>query len=435
MSIQRIAIFAPLVALLLGTTFAPSEDDAGYALRSPRGDGVELGARCESDPAAHVEDAHGHLKELLGKRGSVSRKELHREVEAFIDEAFVLEKMGQRIYGDADWRRLGEHRRGRFVEALRRHLRVQLLDRFEGTAPGAVPDLRPAGSEPADNGSLHLDYWIVEGGRTEPVNFRVHRGEGTCGLVDVGQGDRTLSATIRDRVRNLTDQYFFGYMIGELGHYGYVVLEDFEDDAPEELPRGWGWKDDDDDKHKPYEVVREGDNQYLAARDEGQSVILGKEIKWNLEEYPYVSFRVRVHELPPGGDERYDDTVDSAAGLYFTYRKKMLGLIPESVKYVWSSTLPVGGAAKRSGVGRPWQVVFGSGEEGLGEWRTYVFDLREAYRDTFGGKPPSKPIGVGVLSDANSVGGKAYADYDEIRILKEAPPGTGSGVEEILRDG
>jgi len=54
MSIQRIAIFVPLAALLLGTTFAPSEDDAGYAHRSPRGDGVELGARCESDPAAHA---------------------------------------------------------------------------------------------------------------------------------------------------------------------------------------------------------------------------------------------------------------------------------------------------------------------------------------------------------------------------------------------
>ncbi|NIP59962.1 MAG: DUF3047 domain-containing protein, partial [Gemmatimonadetes bacterium] len=271
------------------------------------------------------------------------------------------------------------------------------------------------------------------GQRTEPLSFVFAQdAEGRCRIVDVERAATSFVDATRTRVRRLTDEYSFAYMIGELGEYGYVVLEDFEDDSAGALPRSWGWKDSDDDEHKPYEVREENGNHYLAARDEGESVILGKEIKWDLEEYPYISFRVRVLEIPPGGDERFDKKVDSAAGLYFTYRKKMLGLIPEPVKYVWSSTLPVGAATIRDGIGRPWQVVFGSGREGLGEWRTYVFDLRQAYRDTFGGSPPSKPIGVGVLSDANSVGGTAYADYDDIRALKSAPPGTGSGVTQIL---
>ena len=68
----------------------------------------------------------------------------------------------------------------------------------------------------------------------------------------------------------------------------------------------------------------------------------------------------------------------------------------------------------------------------MGEWRTYVFDLRQAYRDTFGGDPPTKPIGIGVLSDANSMKTRAYADYDDIRALRSAPEGVTSGVLEII---
>lgn len=215
----------------------------------------------------------------------------------------------------------------------------------------------------------------------------------------------------------------------------YVVLEDFESSPVGDLPQGWDWKDKDADRPKPYEIREEDGNRYLAARDEGESVILGKKIRWDLDEYPYVSFRWRVHEIPEGGDERYDDTVDSAAGIYFTYKSKAFGLIPVSVKYVWSSTLPVGAATRREGVGKPWQIVADSGTEGLGEWHTYVFDLRAAYRDTFGGNPPDRPIGIGVLSDANSVDARAYADYDDIRALRSAGPDVTSGVEQILPSG
>ncbi len=213
----------------------------------------------------------------------------------------------------------------------------------------------------------------------------------------------------------------------------FLVLEDFESTPVGELPIGWEWKSGDDAKQKPYRVVEVDGNKYLEATDEGESVILGKEIEWDLEEYPYISFRLRVNEIPEGGDERYDDTVDSAAGIYVTYRKKAFGRIPESVKFVWSSTLPVGSATIRAGIGRPWQVVVGSGDDGLGEWRTYTFDLRESYRKTFRGKPPKHPIGIGILSDANSTHTQAYADYDDIRVLREAPEDVTGGVTERLR--
>lgn len=212
-----------------------------------------------------------------------------------------------------------------------------------------------------------------------------------------------------------------------------LVLEDFESSPVGELPEGWQWKESDDDERKPYRVVEEDDNRYLEARDEGESVILAKDVEWSLEEYPYLSFRLRVHAIPEGGDERYDEKVDSAAGLYVVYERVLFGKIPRSVKFVWSSTLPVGAATRRQGPGRPWQVVVESGAENLGEWRTYVIDLREAFRSTFGGDPPDEPLGIALLSDANSTNSRAYADYDDIVALRTADPESLSRVEEILR--
>lgn len=211
----------------------------------------------------------------------------------------------------------------------------------------------------------------------------------------------------------------------------FVVLEDFEEGTVGELPPGWSWKAKDNDKGKPYRVREANGNKYLEARDQGESVILGKDVRWNLREYPYVSFRWRAHALPKGADERYDKSVDSAAGIYFVYRR-LLGLIPESVKYVWSTSLPVGSAMRRSGTGTPWMVVAESGTDHLGEWRTYVFNLYQAYKDTFGREPPNEAIGIGILSDANSTRSRAHADYDDIRALREADATVDSGVHQIL---
>jgi len=72
-----------------------------------------------------------------------------------------------------------------------------------------------------------------------------------------------------------------------------------------------------------------------------------------------------------------------------------------------------------------------SGPENLGEWRTYVLNAYEAYQKTFGGNPPDRPLGIGILSDANSTHSKAYADYDDIRALRYAD--ADSGIKNFLK--
>lgn len=388
-------------------------------------------------PRDAVDDFLRRWTDLLARRDSLGEEEFSRRSAGLLEEFVALEALAPALLPER-WEELTPRQRRDFGDALLSSLRSLLLSPVAGGSSGGYPAVEAAGGgeargEPA-GGEVELQYRVRGPGEEGELTLHLTRnGDGSWALRDAEYDGDRLTDHYRERVEDLLDDYSFPYMVAVIGDRDAMVVEDFEDEVVGELPKGWHWRDRDEDEHKPYEVREEDGNKYLAARDEGESVSLGKDVEWDLEEYPYISFRVRVHEIPEGADERYDETVDSAAGVYVVYDRKAFGLIPVSVKYVWSSTLPVGAATQRRGVGKPWQVVVASGEEGLGEWHTFVFDLRETYRDTFGGDPPDKPLGVAVLSDANAVGGRAYADYDDIRLLRSVDPEPGSGVRERLR--
>lgn len=383
---------------------------------------------CESAPGM-AQAFVGQWRSLLAGRSSLSPGEFADLSADLIDRTVAVGVMAQEILR-GEWDHLRPADRNGFLAALRISLRDGLVSFLEGELGGAVPTLTPMG----DGDHISTVQYSLEtsNGRAREITLHLAGvgGDG-CKIVDIEYDGDELLKEYRDRVEDLVDDYSYPYMIAKLGNRDELILDDFEASPLGQFPIGWGQREDDDEP--PYRIREEGGNRYLEATDEGESVIIGLETPWNLDEYPYISFRLRVNRIPEGADERDDRKVDSAAGVYVTIKKVAFGRIPESVKYVWSSTLPVGAATRREGIGRPWQVVVGSGHEGLGEWKTYVFDLRDAYRKTFGGNPGSKPAGIGVLSDANSLRAEAYADYDDFKALKRAPAGVTGGVVERMR--
>ncbi len=409
-----------LVSLALGTVFLISGFSGGH-VQAPsqnlQGQAREVfEARvAEWQAALSLDDQEGRTEAI----GTIA------------EQLFDLDALAEDILGK-EWRKLSAGERVRLRQAVKAsmdRLGTPFL-RQEGVGRAS---LRLTEESPSGN-TTTLKYQMERPGSAS-IELRVTMAQSNAGpwrVTDITYGNRALRKELTSFAQKAFKDYSLPYLVAALTDAETIVLEDFEDGLIDSLPVDWKWKGSDNKKHKPYAVRADGDNHYLEARDQGESVILAKEIKWDLEEYPYVSFRLQIIEIPEGGDERNDKTVDSAAGIYFTYKRK-LGLIPESVKYVWSSTLPVGSAVLRNGTGRPWMVVVGTGREQLGEWRTYVFDLREAYRDTFGGNPPDTPLGIGVLSDANSTKSHAFANYDDIRALRHADGTTTSGVTTILK--
>ncbi len=372
-----------------------------------------------------VAESYSQLRALYAKRGTLAEEAFRAEVNQIITALFDIQRLAPQLLPN-HWSSLDLHSRTEFEKALV----VSIGKKIDLLLPGlsvGFPELVVTTTEVRDN-FTRLNYSI---NRDKQLSvFLLKKPDSGWQISNVKTGKKSLRQTYYQSCKKLIDKYSFRYLIGEMIDAGYIVLEDFEATASGDLPNGWTWKSKDDEKNKPYEVVADDSgNHYLAARDQGESVIMGKDIKWNIKKYPYISFRWRGLRLPEGGDERFNRSVDSAAGVYFVYKKK-LGLIPVSVKFVWSTTLPVGAAMQRSGVGRPWMVIAESGEDNLGQWHTYTFNLYEAYKKTFGGTPPDKPIGVGVLSDANSTKSSAHADYDDIRALKNA--NADAGVTQIM---
>lgn len=196
-----------------------------------------------------------------------------------------------------------------------------------------------------------------------------------------------------------------------------VVIEDFDSSAPGGFPSTWkAWRGDDDLARNTYSIREEGGNRYLHAADDGSSIIIRKRLgEWDANEYPVLSWRWRARVLPEDGDERIGSRNDSSVAVYVVLDQNFIG-VPKTLKYVWSTTLPVGTYHRRDGVGRPHVIVLESGKEKLGQWVEESVDVHADYVRIFGKKPPREAVGIGVLTDGNATGTDSQGDYDDFVV-------------------
>jgi hypothetical protein len=199
--------------------------------------------------------------------------------------------------------------------------------------------------------------------------------------------------------------------------YTTVSSWTFDHEAGGGLPRGW--EGSGGVAGSVYRIERERNgNAYLKASSHNDGVQLGVEIQADARNRLTFSWRWRVWELPAGGDERREETMDSAAAVYAVFGSRVL---PRVIKYVWSTTVPAATVLRHPRSGRVAIVVITSGAESLGTWQTVRRDLTEDYRRVFGGEP-GRLRAVGVKTDSDSTSGVARADFDDFELLQGQPP-------------
>lgn len=165
-------------------------------------------------------------------------------------------------------------------------------------------------------------------------------------------------------------------------------------------------------------VVEEEGNQFVRAYTHGEAlratVRNGVDFSWNLERRPLLTWRWRAHRLPEGANEQRDATNDSGAAVYVTFGSDWLGR-PISIKYTYSSTLPVGTVVD---YGPLMVLVVDSGRgPGMGAWKTVTRNVVADYRQLFGDAPPERPVSITIWSDTDTTGGVAKADFDDFELL------------------
>jgi hypothetical protein len=189
------------------------------------------------------------------------------------------------------------------------------------------------------------------------------------------------------------------------------------------FPKGWKVRGSMRDAQAIYRIAEEsGGGRFLEARADRQSIMIGLERPFEPSRYPYLRWRWRVRQCPTGADERRKSTNDSAAGVYVIFPGRFF--VPRVLKYVWSSTLPIGTRQSSPAASSTKIIVLESGTAGEPAWRTVTVNVQQDYAALFG-EPAPAARGIGILTDSNDTSSVAAADYADFQLLSAdgSPPG------------
>lgn len=192
------------------------------------------------------------------------------------------------------------------------------------------------------------------------------------------------------------------------------IIEDFSDSKLNRFPASFRTYPFQRGKaERVYVVKSENGNNYLQAKDnEDISVQIFKRFHWELKKWPYFSWRWRAQELPKGAAEDNSLTNDSACGIYVIFG----GYTGKVLKYVWSSTLPIGKVIEKE-PGDFYMIVLES--KSSGQWKTNNVNVWEDYRRVFKSDPEKNPSGFGLLTDGNATHSPSSCDYDDYKISEK----------------
>ena len=174
-----------------------------------------------------------------------------------------------------------------------------------------------------------------------------------------------------------------------------------------------------------YTIQLEDGDYFLRAQTEGRATDAGRVANVNLRLYNRLRWRWRVHSLPEGGNEEVKDKNDSGAAVRLVFRG---GVVPKTLKYVWSATLPAGTETESPSSDRTKVVVLRSGTDHLGDWAWEEVDAYDDYKRLFGGEPRIVEV-LAVITDSDNTNSPVKADYDDFVFIVGSGDGSSASVE------
>ena len=196
-------------------------------------------------------------------------------------------------------------------------------------------------------------------------------------------------------------------------HAETKTIEDFNRYSIDAFPKWEAYPFQKGKAKSVYKIKEEAATRYLESLDDKDlSAPIFKNFNWDLNQYPYLKFRWRAQKLPPGASETSRATNDSACGVYVGFGSRFSGV---AMKYVWSSTAPVGNVWEKD-KGKFYIIVKQSGPASLGKWQHVSINVAEDYQKVFQKQDLKQPFGISILTDGNAVHQTAACDYDDFSI-------------------
>ncbi|MDY6855355.1 MAG: DUF3047 domain-containing protein [Thermodesulfobacteriota bacterium] len=194
-----------------------------------------------------------------------------------------------------------------------------------------------------------------------------------------------------------------------------IQVEDFSLFDVGTFPKGWKVRGGDGKKVYAVRLDVSSCEGYLEAKATKCAVSIAKKFESNLQKYPLLTWQWRVIEPPEGGDERYKQTGDSAAGIYVIFKGSFR---PKNIKYVWSASLPIGTTLESPYNNKTKIVVLRNQSSPLNTWVCEKVNVYEDFKKLFGEKPECIKA-IGLMTDSDNTESTAVAHYKKIGICKE----------------
>ena len=170
-------------------------------------------------------------------------------------------------------------------------------------------------------------------------------------------------------------------------------------------------------KKTDYTVIHNGTNTFLHASAVDACSALSIKLAMPAAGQLKLRWRWHIDGICPRGTERELATFDHAARVFVAF-DTFLGP-PRSLNYVWANVEPVGDLLAHPKSGRAQMFMVESGNPKAGQWLTEERDLAADWKRAFPDRPMPKVVGVGVMTDSDSLGGTVTGDYADIELIGE----------------
>ncbi len=191
----------------------------------------------------------------------------------------------------------------------------------------------------------------------------------------------------------------------------FIIIDDFESG----LKAGWERKDF--EGKTSYEVVKEKNGHVLKAVSDGSATGLIYKYKYDVNEYPILTWRWKIEKIIKKGDAYTKEGDDYAARVYVIF-PHWIPFKTRSINYIWANKLPKGAHTPNTYYKKAILLAVESGPENIGKWITEERNVYEDYKKLFG-EEPRMAGGVAIMTDTDQTGEKAVSYYDDIRIVSD----------------
>ena len=167
------------------------------------------------------------------------------------------------------------------------------------------------------------------------------------------------------------------------------------------------------DNKTAYSVGSDENGNYLKAIADNAASGLGKEIKIDLNETPFINITWKIEKDIPGIDETAKKGHDFAARVFVIKKTGATALSNRAINYVFSSNQDVGSNSPSPYTKKSIDNVLATTKTNLNEWVTVKANVKEDFKK-FHNLDVNELDGIAIMSDTDNSKKKSITYYQNI---------------------